>query len=133
MGRAADSAVKFGFDKFELDVRSGELRTDGKPVKLQVQPFKALAFLVSRAGQVVTRQEICQHVWGGETFVDYEQGLNYCIRQIRAALCEDATNPRYIETCPRRGYRFLVSVVELPSGKPRSEDRIMLAVLPLEN
>jgi TolB-like protein/Tfp pilus assembly protein PilF len=133
MGRAADSAVKFGFDKFELDVRSGELRTDGKPVKLQLQPFKVLAFLVARAGQVVTRDEIRQHVWGGETFVDYQQGLNYCIREIRAALGEDATNPRFIETCPRRGYRFLIPVVELPSGKPQSEDRVMLAVLPLEN
>src|SRR6266446_5246599 len=133
MGRAADSAVKFGFDKFELDVRSGELRKDGKPVKLQLQPFKVLAFLVARAAQVVTRDEIRQHVWGGETFVDYEQGLNYCIREIRAALGEDAANPRYIETCPRRGYRFLIPVMELPSREAPSEDRVMLAVLPLEN
>src|SRR5438105_12831886 len=133
MGRTADSAVKFGFDRFELDVRSGELRRDGKPVKLQLQPFKVLAFLVAHAGQVVTREEIRQHVWGGETFVDYEQGLNYCIREIRAALGEDAADPRYIETHPRRGYRFLVPVVKLPSGVPQSEDRIMLAVLPLEN
>src|SRR5438552_8073012 len=133
MSRTADSAAKFGFDKFELDVRNGELRADGKPVKMQLQPFKVLAFLVARAGQVVTRDEIRQHVWGEETFVDYEQGLNYCIREVRAALGEDAANPRYVETCPRRGYRFLVPVVELPSGKPQSDDRIMLAVLPLEN
>jgi TolB-like protein/Flp pilus assembly protein TadD len=127
------AAVKLGFDDFELDVRSGELRKSGAQVKLQVQPFKVLAFLVSRAGEVVTRQEICQHVWGGETFVDYEQGLNYCIRQIRAALDEDAARPRYIDTFPRRGYRFLLPVVELPSGRASSEDRVMLAVLPLEN
>jgi DNA-binding winged helix-turn-helix (wHTH) protein len=95
-------------------------------VKLQVQPFKVLAFLVSRAGQVVTRQEICRHVWGRETFVDYEQGLNYCIRQIRAALGEDAAKPRYIDTYPRRGYRFLLPVVELPSSEAPSEDRVML-------
>lgn len=133
MGRTADSAVKFGFGEFELDVRSGELRAGGKLVKLQLQPFKVLAFLAARAGQVVTRDEIRLHVWGGETFVDYEQGLNYCIREIRAALGEDAANPRYIETCPRRGYRFLAPVMEHPSGKAPSEDRIMLAVLPLEN
>src|SRR6266568_4606060 len=126
-------AVKLGFEDFELDVQSGELRKSGVQVKLQVQPFKVLAFLVSRAGQVVTRQEICQHVWGGETFVDYEQGLNYCIRQIRAALGEDAAKPRYIDTYPRRGYRFLLPVVELPSSEAPSEDRVMLAVLPLEN
>src|SRR5438270_5155453 len=133
MGRSTDSAAKFEFDKFELDVRSGELRKDGKPVKLQLQPFKVLALLVARAGQVVTRDEIRQHVWGGETFVDYEQGLNYCIREVRAALGEGAGNPRYIETCPRRGYRFLIPVVELPSGEAPPEDRVMLAVLPLEN
>src|SRR5438067_6193173 len=133
MGRTADSAAKFGFHKFELDVRNGELRKDGKPVKLQLQPFKVLAFLVARAAQVVTRDEIRQHVWGGETFVDYEQGLNYCIREIRAALGEDAANPRYIETCPRRGYRFLIPVVKMSSGETLSEVRVMLAVLPLEN
>src|SRR5205823_639232 len=117
----------------ELDVRSGELRKNGTAVKLQVQPLKVLAFLVARAAQVVTRDEICQHVWGGQTFVDYEQGLNYCIRQIRAALGEGSGKTRYIETHPRRGYRFLLPVVELPSGEARSEDRVMLAVLPLEN
>src|SRR5260370_8670193 len=133
MGRVADSSVRFGFDKFEWDVRSVELRSNGKLVKLQLETFKVLAFLVARAGQVVTRDEIRRHVWGGDTFVDYEQGLNYCIREIRAALGEDAANPRCIETCPRRGYRFLTPAVELPSGKPQSEDRVMLAVLPLEN
>jgi TolB-like protein/tetratricopeptide (TPR) repeat protein len=127
------AADKLGFDDFELDVRSGELRKSGARVKLQVQPFKVLAFLLSRTGQVVTRQEICRHVWGGETFVDYEQGLNYCIRQIRAALGEDAAKPKYIDTYPRRGYRFLLPVVELPSSEAPSKDRVMLAVLPLEN
>jgi DNA-binding winged helix-turn-helix (wHTH) protein len=124
---------RFGFDAFELDAQSGELRKNGAQVKLQLQPFKVLALLVARAGHIVTRDEIRRHVWGGETFVDYEQGLNYCIRQIRAVLGEDTAKPRYIETYPRRGYRFLIPVVELPSGEAPSEDRIMLAVLPLEN
>src|SRR5260370_21263782 len=115
MGRAADSSVRFGFDKFELDVRSGELRSNGKLVKLQLQPFKVLAFLVARAGQVVTRDEIRQHVWGGGTVVDYEQGLHYFLRDIRAALGDDAPHPPWIENCPRRGYRVLVPPVEPPS------------------
>jgi len=125
--------TRFGFDAFELDIENAELRQNGVPVKLQLQPFKVLALLVARAGHTVTRAEICRHVWAGETFVDYEQGLNYCIRQIRAALGEDTAKPRYIETYPRRGYRFLSPVVELPPGESKSEDRIMLAVLPLEN
>lgn len=125
--------TRFRFDAFELDIENAELRQNGRPVKLQLQPFKVLAFLVARAGHTVTRDEICRHVWAGETFVDYEQGLNYCIRQIRAALGEDTAKPRYIETYPRRGYRFLSPVVELPLGESKSEDRIMLAVLPLEN
>ena len=133
MSRVSDTAVKFGFDNFELDIRNGELRKNGVLVKLQLQPFKVLAYLVARAGQVVSRDELCQHVWGRKTFVDYKLGLNYCIRRIRAALGEDSTKPRYVETSPRRGYRFLPPVVELQSGEASSDERIMLAVLPLEN
>jgi TolB-like protein/Flp pilus assembly protein TadD len=129
----ADSAVRFGFEDFELDLRSCELRKSGTRVKLQIQPFKVLALLVAHGGQMVTREEICRHVWGGETFVNYEQGLNYCVRQIRAALGEDAVKPRYIETYPRRGYRFLIPVAELGAAESLSEHRVMLAVLPLEN
>lgn len=132
MGRTVDSRVKFEFDNFELDIQSGELRRGGRPVKLQLQPFKVLALLVSRAGQVVTRSEICRHVWGGETFVDYEQGLNYCIRQIRTALGERERKV-YVETLPRRGYRFLAPVQELPFEEPGFAGRVTLAVLPLEN
>jgi TolB-like protein/tetratricopeptide (TPR) repeat protein len=123
----------FRFDGFELNIENAELLQNGRAVKLQLQPFKVLAFLVARAGHTVHRDEICRHVWAGDTFVDYEQGLNYCIRQIRAALGEDVAKPRYIETYPRRGYRFLSPVVELPPAASKSEDRIMLAVLPLEN
>jgi TolB-like protein/tetratricopeptide (TPR) repeat protein len=125
--------ARFGFDAFELDIESGELRKNGGPLKLQLQPFKVLAFLVAHAGQTVTREEIRRHVWGGDTFVDYEQGLNYCIRQIRAALGEDTAKPSFIETYPRRGYRFLRPVQELPRGESKSEEPIVLAVLPLEN
>ena len=123
----------FRFDAFELDIENAELHQNGRAVKLQLQPFKVLAFLVARAGHTVTRDEICRHVWAGDTFVDYEQGLNYCIRQIRAALDDDPAKPRYIGTYPRQGYRFLSPVVELPPAESKSEDRIMLVVLPLEN
>ncbi len=98
------------FGVFELDPRAGELRKSGTLVKLQPQPLKVLALLASRQGELVTREEIQQQVWGGETFVDFEQGLNYCIRQIRDALGDDADSPRYVETLPRRGYRFLAPV-----------------------
>ncbi len=102
------SVLRFG--AFELDPTSGELRKAGHPVKLQPQPSKVLALLVSRAGQLVTRAEIQQEVWGKETYVDFEHGLNFCIRQIRAALGDDTDTPRYIGTVPRRGYRFLAPV-----------------------
>jgi TolB-like protein/tetratricopeptide (TPR) repeat protein len=131
MVQPAHSAAKFAFDNFELDVQSGELRKSGIPVNLQLQPFKVLAFLIAQAGQVVPRDEICRQVWGGNTFVDWEQGLNYCIRQIRIALGECADKP-FIETHPRRGYRFVSPVVALSSEETLA-GRVMLAVLPLTN
>lgn len=101
------------FREFELALKSGELRRDGSVVRLQPQPFKVLAFLASHAGQTITRQELQQAVWEGETFVDFEHGLNFCIKQIRAALGDDAQSPRFIETLPRRGYRFIAQVETL--------------------
>jgi TolB-like protein/DNA-binding winged helix-turn-helix (wHTH) protein len=86
------------------------LRRDGIPVKLQPQPAKVLVLLVQQAGEVVTRAEIAEQVWGSETFVDFEHGLNFAIRQIRAALDDDAEQPRFLETLPKRGYRFIASV-----------------------
>lgn len=122
------------FDPFELDLRTGELRKGGALVKLQPQPFKVLAFLASRPGQLVTREEIQKQVWTDDTFVDFDQGLNYCVRQIRAALSDDAEVPGFVETVPRRGYRFIPAVEEL-SGLPAPSvaRRVMLAVLPFEN
>jgi len=99
------------FAEFELDLQSGELRTNGTSVKLQPQPAKILALLVRRRGETVTRTEIVEEVWGSDTFVDYEQGLNFAIRQIRNALSDDAERPLYVETVPKRGYRFVGPVV----------------------
>lgn len=106
---ASEDAV-IRFDTFEMELKSGELRRDGALIKLPPQPFRALAFLAARAGQVVTREEIQREIWGDETFVDYEQGVNFCIKRIRAALGDDAQAPRFIETLPRRGYRFIAPV-----------------------
>ncbi len=112
---AGQSSIRFG--EFELELRSGELRKDGSPVKLQPQPLKVLALLVANAGRLVTREEIQRAVWDGETFVDFEHGLNFCIKQIRTALGDNAQAPLYIETLPRRGYRFIASVEKSEQSK----------------
>ena len=96
------------FGEYELDTRTGEVRHNGATIKLQPQPAKILNILVSRAPEVVTRQELAEQVWGSETYVDFEHGLNYAVRQIRTALEDDADHPRFLETLPRRGYRFVV-------------------------
>lgn len=121
------------FDRFELDLASGELRKGGALVKLQPQPFKVLTLLAASGGRLVSREEIQKEVWTDDTFVDFNQGLNYCIRQIRAALCDDAEVPGFIETVPRRGYRFLASVEAVSQPAAAVARRVMLAVLPFEN
>ena len=103
-------ALRFG--PFELDVRSGELRRNGTTVRLQPQPFKVLLLLACRPGDVVTREEVQAEVWPAGTFVDFEQSLNFCVRQIRSALGDNANAPRYVETLPRRGYRWVGGAVE---------------------
>ena len=99
---------------FEIDVTAGELRRAGRVVKLQPQPFRLLALLASRPGELITREEIREQLWGGETFVDFEQGENHCIRLVRLALGDDARSPRFVETVPRRGYR-LIAAIEAPA------------------
>lgn len=89
------------------------MRKAGQRLKLQPQPFKVLAILAGRAGETVTREELQRQVWGEELFVDFERGLNVCIQQIRGALNDDAEAPRFIETLPKRGYRFLAPVEKL--------------------
>src|SRR5262245_29735956 len=105
------------FGPFELDLAAGELRRNADPIKLAPQPFKVLELLVRRGGQVVTRAELSAYVWYQDTVVDFEQGLNFCVRQIREALGDDADAPRFIETLPRRGYRFLAAITR-PEAAP---------------
>jgi Tol biopolymer transport system component/DNA-binding winged helix-turn-helix (wHTH) protein len=104
------SLKKIRFGAFELDAAAGELRKNDILIKLQPQPLKVLLLLSQRAGQVVTRGEIQQCLWSGSTFVDFERGINFSINQIRGALADEAEKPRYIETLPRRGYRFIATV-----------------------
>jgi len=125
------------FGSFELDVRARELRNGSTRVRLQEQPFEILRLMLERPGDVVTREELRQHLWPNGTFVDFEHSLNAAIKRLRATLGDDADRPRFVETVPRRGYRFIAGAVEadLPRGASRSanEPRVRLAVLPFSN
>ena len=101
-------AVRFG--SFEADLSSGELRKHGSRVKLQDQPFQVLAMLLERSGEVLTREELRQKLWPTDTFVDFDHGLNNAINRLRDALNDSAEAPRFIETLPKRGYRFISQV-----------------------
>lgn len=130
----ADTASGFRFGAFELDVKNGELHREGVLVKVPPQPFKVLVLLATHPGELVTREEIQQQVWGDETFVDFELGLNYCVNQIRTALGDHGRPPHYIETVPRRGYRFIAPVEPVrTSPKPTLAVPPSVAVLPFAN
>src|SRR5215470_18531076 len=104
------SSTLLSFGVFEADLRAGELRKQGKRVKLQEQPFQVLVVLLQRPGEVVTREELRNHNWPPDTFVDFGNSLNTAINKLREALGDSADNPRFIETLPRRGYRFIAPV-----------------------
>jgi DNA-binding winged helix-turn-helix (wHTH) protein len=110
------------FGVFELDAAAGELHRQGRRVHLAAQPVKVLALLTSRAGEIVTREELRRHLWPDGTFVEFDRGLNFAIAEVRAALHDDARHPRFIETIPRRGYRFIADVrvesIEPPARAP---------------
>src|SRR5258708_1609622 len=104
------------FAGFELDPRNAVLRKSGTELRLPAQPFKALVFLASRPGELVTREALRQAIWGSDTVVDFDHGLNTCIRQIRTALGDHADAPWIIETVPRLGYRFKPTIEPPPTG-----------------
>src|SRR2546425_1830324 len=104
------SGQHFSFGAFEVDLEAGEVRKHGIRLKLQEQPFQVLALLLRRPGQVVTREELRTQLWSADTFVDFEHGLNSAINKLREALGDSADNPRFVETLPRRGYRFIAPV-----------------------
>jgi DNA-binding winged helix-turn-helix (wHTH) protein/tetratricopeptide (TPR) repeat protein len=101
---------RYRFGVFEFDPRTQELHRSGRPVRVRPQSLKLLTLLLARAGELVSREDIQQAVWGNETFVDFEQGVNHCIKELRTALGDRAESPRYIQTLPRRGYRFIAPV-----------------------
>jgi eukaryotic-like serine/threonine-protein kinase len=104
----ASKILRFGI--FEVDLRAGELRKQGKRIKLQDQPFQVLTILLQRPGDVVTREELCSQIWPEGTFVDFDNSLNTAVNKLREALGDSAESPRFIETLPRRGYRFVSPV-----------------------
>lgn len=107
------------FGPFELDIEAEQLLKSGRIVRLQPQPFKLLRLLAGLSGRLVTREEIQDALWKGDTFIDFEQGVNFAVKQVREALGEDAERPIYIQTVPKRGYRFLAPVeVVTPGDKP---------------
>jgi Tol biopolymer transport system component/DNA-binding winged helix-turn-helix (wHTH) protein len=107
-GRESGNRVRFG--AFEADLGAGLLRKNGRRVRLQEQPFQILAALLERPGEVVTREELRTRLWSGQSFGDFDQGLNTAINKLRDALEDSAANPRFIETLPKRGYRFTLPV-----------------------
>jgi DNA-binding winged helix-turn-helix (wHTH) protein len=109
------------FGVFELDEAAGALRRQGRLVHLTGQPLKALHLLVSRPGEVVTREELRRHIWGDSRFVDFDRNLNFCIATVRDALGDSARSPRFIETVPRRGYRFIADVIRPEIEPPQPE------------
>jgi len=110
--------VRFG--AFEADLSAGELRKGGVRIKLHGQPFEVLTMLLARPGELVTREELRQRLWLTETFVDFDHGVSTAVNRLREALGDSAENPRFIETVPRRGYRFIAPVDSQGSAGPGS-------------
>jgi TolB-like protein/Tfp pilus assembly protein PilF len=121
---------KFRFDAFEVDSRAKELRKHNTKLKLHRQSFEVLLMLVEHPGEVVTREEVRARLWPEETFVDFEHSVNTAINKVRQALSDSPDKPRYIETVPRVGYRFLAPVEKLSA---QGSGRVILVVLPFEN
>jgi TolB-like protein/DNA-binding winged helix-turn-helix (wHTH) protein/Flp pilus assembly protein TadD len=107
MNPAASSSRKIRTGLFEIDLDSGQMHKNGRRLPLQEQPFRVLAMLLERPGEVVTRQELQARLWPSDTYVGFDEGLNTAIRKLRTAFGDSAANPRFIETLPRRGYRFI--------------------------
>jgi len=120
MDEVARSAQIVCFGVFEADLQSGELHKNGAKVPLQGQPFQVFAILLEHSGELVTREELRHHIWPEDTFVDFDQALNTAITKIRLALGDEADNPRFVETLPRRGYRFIGPVESETNGRGRS-------------
>ena len=113
--------MTYAFGTFRFDSGSLELSREGREVRLEPQPARALALLLSRAGEVVTRDELRAAIWGEHTHVDYDRGLAYCASQIRTALGDSGENPRFLQTLPKRGFRFVAPVATEPAANQAPE------------
>lgn len=120
------------FANCEVDLPAGEIRKAGIRIRIQHQPFKILEALLERPGQVVTREELRSRIWPNESFGDFDQAVNIAMTKLRNALGDSAENPRFVETLPRRGYRFIAELEQPPASASIIEKK-MLAVLPFEN
>lgn len=127
----------FRFGTFELDVQARELHKCGLKIKLQVKPLQILTLLLEHPGEVVTREQLRQRLWATDTFVDFDHGLNAAVNKLRQALGDSADDPRFIETLPRHGYRFIAPLSgpsqEAVAHSEQPSEKVRLAVLPLEN
>ena len=119
MPQPAPGSAILRFDLYALDLRAGELFKSGRKIKLQEQPFRILSMLLEHPGELVTREELRQRLWSEDTFVDFEHSLNTAIKKLRRALSDEADKPRFVETLPRRGYRFVGSLVDHPPPSPQ--------------
>jgi TolB-like protein/DNA-binding winged helix-turn-helix (wHTH) protein/Tfp pilus assembly protein PilF len=137
-GVKIENVIRFGV--FELDVRSGELQKQGRKIRLEGQPVQVLICLLENPGELVTREELHRKLWPADTFVNFEHGLNAAVKRLRQALNDSADNPRFVETLPRRGYRFIAPVQpaaeEIPEPPPAPEKPAMwkwlaLAIVPI--
>jgi len=117
------------FGVFELDLNTSELRKHGHKIKIHGQPIQILALLTERAGELVTREELHQRLWPSVTYVDFEQGLNAAVKRLRQALNDSADNPRFVETLPRRGYRFIAPIETVG----QSENRVDAGATPIDH
>ena len=123
------TAAKIRFGRFEAEIAAGELRKEGTRIKLQDQPFRILVYLLERPGEVVTREELVEKVWPEGTFVEFEHSLNTSINKLRRALNDSADRSRYIETPPRRGYRFAGTLEDQKPIMPNRTWRWAVAVV----
>ncbi|HWY68356.1 MAG TPA: winged helix-turn-helix domain-containing protein [Terriglobales bacterium] len=111
MATSAQSRPVLRFEEFEVDLRSCELRKRGERLRLQDQPFQVLRMLLENRGEIVGREELKQKLWPADTFVDFDDGLNTAVKKLRDTLGDSTEHPRYIETIPRHGYRFIGTVL----------------------
>ncbi|MGE5530740.1 MAG: winged helix-turn-helix domain-containing protein, partial [Bacteroidota bacterium] len=121
------------FDAYEVDLGGGQILKRGKRLVLRDQAFRVLAALVERPGEVVTREELHHRLWPGQVFVDFDNVLNTAVAKLREGLGDSANHPRFIETVPKHGYRFVAKVSTLPAPAESETGRVRLVVLPFLN